>query len=163
MLKVEPKFTFDRTFHVPYRVHNVTFTCAGIQPINSPNEKTTFVSLQLLSRCHASILENIKPWLEHGKKRSHHWVQLRADSNEPVTVPRTNTNESATRSRWLVRKPLHYQVGYSSCPGGRAFQQGEVVKNVIQDTHVSDWQERSVNMQWLETVSTVDIVKYHCV
>ena len=71
MLKVEPKFKFDRTFCESYRVYNVTSTCAGIQPTNSSNEETTFVSLQLLSRCHVSKLENIKPWLGHGKKRRH--------------------------------------------------------------------------------------------
>ena len=71
MLKVEPKFKFDRTFHGPYRVHNVTSTCAGIQPINSPYKDTIFLSLQLLSHCHASMLENIEPWLGHRKKRRH--------------------------------------------------------------------------------------------
>ena len=80
MLKVEPTFKLDRTFCGLYRVHNVTSTCAGIQPINSPNEETIFVSLQCLSRYHASMLENIKPWLGHGKKRRHHRVQPRADA-----------------------------------------------------------------------------------
>ena len=116
MLKVEPTFKLDRTFRGPYRVHNVTSTCAGIQPINSPNEETIFVSLQRLSRCHASMLENIKPWLGHGKKRRRRRVRPREDANEPVTVPRTDTNESATRSGRVVRKPLRYRVGYSSCP-----------------------------------------------
>ena len=139
MLKVEPTFKLDRTFCGPYRVHNVTSTCAGIQPINSPNEETIFVSLQRLSRCHASMLENIKPWLGHGKKRRRRRVQPRADANEPITVPRTDTNESATRSGRVVRKPLLYQVGYSSCPDRTASQQGEVVRNVIRESHVIIW------------------------
>ena len=63
MLKVETTFKLDRTFHGPYRIHNVTSTCASIQPINSPNEETIFVSLQYLSCCHGSMLGNIKPWL----------------------------------------------------------------------------------------------------
>ena len=32
MLKVEPTFKLDRTFRGPYRVHDVTPTCASIQP-----------------------------------------------------------------------------------------------------------------------------------
>ena len=144
MLKVEPVFKLDRTFCGPYRVHNVTSTCAGIQPINSPNEETIFVSLQRLSRCHASTLENIKPWLGHGKKRRCHRVRPRADANEPVTVPRTDTNESVTRSGQVVRKPLCYRVGYSKYPDGIAFQQGEVVKNMIQERQVSYWRAEKV-------------------
>ena len=50
-------------------------------------------------------------------------MQPRADANDPVTVPRTDTDESATRSGRVVRKPLRYQVGYSSCPGRTASQQ----------------------------------------
>ena len=123
MLKMEPTFKLERIFRGPYRVHNVTSTCAGIQPINSPNEETIFVSLQCLSRCHASMLENIKPWLGHGKKRRCRQVQPRADANDPVTVPRTDTPNSATRSGRVVRKPLRYRVGYSSCPGRTASQQ----------------------------------------
>ena len=80
MLKVEPTFKLDRTFCEPYTVHNVTSMCAGIQPINSPNEETIFVLLQHLSCYHASMLENIKQWLGHGKKRRHHQVQPREDA-----------------------------------------------------------------------------------
>ena len=46
MLKVDAKFKLDRSFHGPYRVHNVTSTCACIQPINSPDKEKIFVSLQ---------------------------------------------------------------------------------------------------------------------
>ena len=139
MLRVEPTFKLDRTFRGPYRVHNVTSTCAGIQPINSRNEETIFVSLQRLSRCHASMLENIKPWLGQGKKRRRRRVRPRADANDPVTVPRTDTDESTTRSGRVVRKPLRYRVGYSSCPGRTASQQGEVVRNVIRESLVIIW------------------------
>ena len=92
MLKVEPTFKLGRTFRGPYRVHNVMSTCAGIQPINSPNKEAIFVSMQCLSRCHALMIENIKPWLGHGKKRRHGRVQPRADANEPLTVPRKICN-----------------------------------------------------------------------
>ena len=34
MLKVDPKFKLDRQFRGPYCVHNVTETCAYVQPIN---------------------------------------------------------------------------------------------------------------------------------
>ena len=70
------------------------------------------------------MLENIKPWLGHGKKRRHRRVRPRADANDPVTVPRTDTDESTTKSGRVVRKPLRYRVGYSSCPGRTASQQG---------------------------------------
>ena len=50
-------------------------------------------------------------------------MRPRADANDPVTVPRTDTDESATRSGRVVRKPLRYRVGYSSCPGRTASQQ----------------------------------------
>ena len=99
ILKVELIFKLDRTYHGPYsyKVHNVTLTCASIQLINSPNKETIFVSLQCLSYCHGSMLENIKPWLGHGKKRRCCQVRPRADTNEPVT-----------RSGWIVRKTIRY-------------------------------------------------------
>ena len=109
MLKVEPTFKLDRTFHGLYRVHNVTFTCTGIQPINSTNEETVFVLLQRLSCYHGSLLENIKLWLGHGKKRRHHRVLSRADANEPV---RKGTNKYVTISGQVVKKLIHYQVGW---------------------------------------------------
>ena len=79
-----------------------------MQPINSPNEETIFVSLQLLSHRQGLMLENIKPWLGHGKKRRQCRFRPRANVNETVTIPRTDTNESATISGRVVRKPLHY-------------------------------------------------------
>ena len=123
MLKVEPTFKLDRTFRGPYIVHNVTSTCAGIQPINSPNEETIFVSLQRLSRCHASVLENIKPWLGHGKKRRCHRVRPRADANESVTVRQILMSlQLEVNGLRVVWKLLCYREGYSSCPDGTAFQ-----------------------------------------
>ena len=100
MLKVELTFKLDRTFHGTYRVHNVTFTCAGMQPINSTNEETVFVSLPRLSCCHGSMLENIKPWLGNGKKRRRYQVLSRTDANEPV---RKDTNKSVIISGQVVK------------------------------------------------------------
>ena len=47
MLKVDAKFKLDRSYRGPYRVHNVTSTCACIQLINSPDlcVTTTIVTL----------------------------------------------------------------------------------------------------------------------
>ena len=80
----------------------------------------------------------------HGKKRRRRQVRPRADSSEPVAVTKTDTNESATRSGRLVRKPIYYQVDYSSYPDRTAFQQGEVVRNVIRLRHVSSWRAEKV-------------------
>ena len=148
MLKVETTFKLDRTFCGPYRIFNVTSTCASIQPINSPNEETIFGSLQCLSCCHGSMLGNIKPWLRHGKKRRHHHVWQRADTNEPVSIPwigtdeletrpRADTNESVIRSGRVVKRPIFCQVDYSSCLDGTAFQHGKILKNVIEQRYVS--------------------------
>ena len=97
-------------------------------------EETIFVSLHCLSHCHKSMLENIKPWLGHRKKRWHCWVWLKADANEPVTRsrkdihepvtrPRAYTNEPMIRSKRVVRKPLCYHVGYSSYPSYSLMEQ----------------------------------------
>ena len=69
MLKVDAKFKLDCSFHGPYRVHNVTPTCACILTINSPDKEKIFVSLQRLSCCNSVELGNAKPWLGHGKAR----------------------------------------------------------------------------------------------
>ena len=81
MLKVDAKFKLDRSFRGPYRVHNVTSTCACIQPINSPDKEKIFVSLQRLSRCNSARVENAKPWLGHGRTRKRRQVRTRPDSS----------------------------------------------------------------------------------
>ena len=137
MLKVEPTFKLDRTFHGPYRVHDVTPTCASMQPINSPNEETIFVSLQRLSRCHGTMLENAKPWLGHGKNRRRRQVRPRPQfngeaeeksdgCNENVSTELSTQQEPVTMTRRgrVIRKPRHFQVGYGSCPDESASQQG---------------------------------------
>ena len=131
MLKVEPTFKLDRTFRGPYRVHDFTPTCAlSIQPINSPNEETIFVSLQRLSCCHETMLDNAKPWLEHGKvrKRRQRPGPSTTGTNEGSHRSKDNIDvnvqlESVTRSGQVVRKPIRYR-GSSSCPDGSAPHQG---------------------------------------
>ena len=75
MLKVDPKFKLDRQFRGPYRVHNVTATCAYIQPINMPNSDVICVSLQRLSHCTGQGLKSAQPWLGHGKTRRRRQVR----------------------------------------------------------------------------------------
>ena len=131
MLKVEPAFKLDRTFQGPYRVHDVTPTCASIQPINSPNEETIFVSLQRLSRCHRTMLENTKPWLGHGKSRRRRKVRPRKDHSNPGIDEShscedevATDQETVTRRGRAVRKPIRYRVSSISCSNGSAPHRG---------------------------------------
>ena len=143
MLKVEPTFKLDRTFRGPYRVHDVTPTCASIQPINSPNEETIFVSLQRLSRCHGVMLEGVKPWLGHGWSRKRR--KIRRPESKVTETDQPNNDESpvvsdvstqrTTRGGQAVRLPTCYQVNLVqdlvSFPDGSATCQGEVVRHVM--------------------------------
>ena len=84
MLKVDPKFKFDRSYRGPYCVHGVTATSVRIQPINKPDEEVICVSLQRLSRCTGVSLDSVRPWLGHRKVRRRRKLRRR-------TVP---TNQS---------------------------------------------------------------------
>ena len=129
MLKVEPTFKLDRTFRGPYRVHDVTPTCPSIQPINSPNKETIFVSLQRLSRCHGTMLEDAKPWLGHGKSRKRR--QVRRPGYSATEARNCGDNDTCdfnaqqmTRSGRVVRPPTRYRVNLVSCPDGSASRRG---------------------------------------
>ena len=106
MLKVDPKFKLDQAFRGPYRVHQVTSTCA-----QSTNQKI-FVSLQRLSCCEGGAsLDEVQPWLGHG-----------LTSSNDGTVNTSDDREITTRGRRVV-KPARYRDP-SSFPEGSAFQQG---------------------------------------
>ena len=132
MLKVELTFKLDRSFRGPYRVHDVTPTCASIQPINSPNEETVFVSLQRLSRCHGVMLEGAKPWLGHGQSRKRRKIrrpgnrvtELDQPSSDETPVASDVRNQRTTRSGRAVRLPSRFQVNFVSFPDGSATCQG---------------------------------------
>jgi len=98
MLKVDTKFKLDQAFRGPYRVHKVTFTCACIQPVNRPDQEQIFVSLQRLSKCEGTCLEDAQPWLSHGLTRRHRQVrarQMQVTEPSPVDVV-TNRNSTAS-------------------------------------------------------------------
>ena len=140
MLKVEASFKLDRTFRGPYRVHAVTSTCACIQPINSPDAEKIYVSLQRLSRCHGTMLDNVTPWLGHGKTRKRRQIRPRqvTDSNNEVkrdrqVVSTCEQDSPMTRSGRRVKKPARYRVNSTSCPEGSASQQGGSCKGRARD------------------------------
>jgi len=68
MMKVEPKFRLDRSYHGPYRVLDVTPTNAIIQKVNDPNSENLNVSLQRLSKCDEHLSEEL-PWMGHSTTR----------------------------------------------------------------------------------------------
>ena len=136
MLKVEPTFRLDRTFFVDHTEFIMSHPHVLVY-----NQLTALMKRLYLYHCNIYHVVMHQCWRisSHGKKRRRRRVQPRADANDPVTVPRTDTDKSATRSGRVVRKPLRYRVGYSSCPGRTASQQGEVVRNVMRESHVIVW------------------------
>ena len=140
MLKVDPKFKLDRAFRGPYRVHQVTSTCACIQPVNRPDQEKIFVSLQRLSCCErGASLDEVQPWLGHGYTRKRRQVRTRKvmQSTEAThtisfdegTVAVKDDQGITTRKGRRVVKPARYRDP-SSFPEGSASQQGEVVRHV---------------------------------
>ena len=123
-------------------MHDVTSTCACIQPINSPNKspnkENIFVSLQRLSRCHGTMLDFVKPWLGHGKTRKRRKIVPRPENEDgdpgttkDVDAVTDDQPKCVTRSGRTIRKPARYRVGFSSFPDRSASIQGEDVRNVI--------------------------------
>ena len=134
MLKVDAKFKLDRSYRGPYRVHNVTSTCACIQPINSPDKEKIFVSLQQLSRCDSVGLASAKPWLGHGRTRKRPLIRPRPEatakevnnesSSRANDTDSLETHSSVTRRGRIVKKPFRYRINFYSFPEGSASQQG---------------------------------------
>jgi len=120
MLKADPKFKLDHQFRRPYRVQNVTATCAYIQPINQAGSEVICVSLQRVSRCRGSGLDTAKPWLGHCKTRKRRQLRPRIrptgdDHNGDDAARIEQVSESAesncnpkTRAGRTVRRPKRY-------------------------------------------------------
>jgi len=134
MLKVDTKFKLEQAFRSPYKVHKVTSTCACIQPVSRPDQEQIFVSLQRLSKCEGTCLEDAQPWFGHGLTRRCHQVRARRVTEPPSVDALTNRNSTTssdsdkvatTRSGCRVTKLAGYRDS-DSCPEESAPNRGRL-------------------------------------
>ena len=124
MHKVDAKFKLDYSYHAPYRVHNVTYTCECIQLINSPDKEKIFVSLQQLSHCNSVGLASANTWLRHRNNRKHPHSRPRPEATDKeindesspraIDTDSLENHSSVTRRGRIVRKPFRYGLNFCS-------------------------------------------------
>ena len=69
VVKTQPKFKLDRTFHGPFQVYKVTDTNVKVKPVTNPDAESRTLSLQQVSKCKSSFAIN-QSWLGHNITKS---------------------------------------------------------------------------------------------
>ena len=110
IIKVQPKFKLDRTFHGPFRVYEVTGTNAKVKPVTNPEVESRTISLQHVSKCKGSFPTN-QSWLGHNitRPRKRRTIRKRSPrrptSNHPDSSVQTVSPGYRTRYGRVVNPP----------------------------------------------------------